>query len=155
MMALPAEALARPEFLGSTKLSRTGSTKVIRTPACRQGERMDAVRITVRNQPAYIEQLGLQFRNGGTQYFTVRQEFPGNSRTRWIALRNPRCITAIQISGQSLNLVQKATVEIEGRVRNNNGGGWPGGGNGGGWPGDEDEDDDGYDDGYDDDDYVN
>lgn len=151
MMALP--ALARPEFLGSTKLSRTGGAKVIYTPACRQGERMDALRIVVRNQPAAIQQLGVQFRNGATQYFRIQQQFPANSQTRWIDLRgNGRCVTAIQIVGQSLNLIQKATVEIYGRVRQNNGGGWPGDGNGGGWPGD----DDGYDDGYDDDDgYVN
>ncbi len=149
MMALPAHALDRAEYLGSVRLSRTGGVKSFRTPACRPGERTDAFRITVRNQPAYIDQVGLQFRNGQTQYFRVQQNFPANSRTRWVDLRgNGRCIAAVQISGQSLNLLQKATVDIEGRVMNNNGGGWPGGGNGGGWPGDDDGDDDGYDDDY-------
>lgn len=146
MMALPAEALEleRVVLLGQTQLSRTGSSKVLRAPACRQGERMNAIRIAVRNQPAYIDQVGVQFRNGNTQYFRVRQDFPGNSRTRWVDLRGKgHCITAVQVSGQSRNLLQKATVEIHGRTMNNNGGGWPGGGgNGGGWPEDDYDDDD-------------
>lgn len=150
MMALPAQALElnRVVSLGATKLSRTGSTSTFRAPPCRQDERVEAIRIVVYNQPAQIQQLGLQFRNGNTQYFRVNQQFPGNSRTRWVDVRgNGKCITAIQISGQSMNILQKATVEVQGRVRNI-GGGWPGGGNGGGWPGDDNGD---YEDEYEDD----
>ena len=141
MVALPAQALDRADFLGATKLSRTGSAKVIRTPDCRQGERVDALRLVVRNSPAYIEQLGVQYRNGRTEYFRFRQQMPGNSQTRWIDLRgnNGKCVAAVQIVGQSLNLLQKSTVEVYGRVRNNNGGGWPGGNDG--WPNDNDRDD--------------
>ncbi len=133
-MALPAQALElnRTVLLGAAKLSRTGSTINFRAPACRQGEKMDAVRIVVRNQPAYVDQLGVQFKNGNTQYFRVRQDFPGNSRTRWVDLRgNGHCITAVQLSGRSLNFLKKATVEVQGRTRNNNGGG-------NGWPSDDD-----------------
>lgn len=131
-MALP--AFARSEFLGSGRFSRTGSAVSVYGPRCRQGEVMDGMRLIVRNQPAYVDQIAVRFDNGRVQRFAVRQNFPANSQTRWIDLQSNTCVNAVQVTGQSLNLLQKATAEIWGRV---NYYGWPGGGNGGngGWPG--------------------
>ncbi len=142
-LALPAQA--RQEYLGGGRLSRSGGAITFATQTCRQGERMDALRIVVRNQPALIDMLGVQYRNGRVERIRVQTQFPANSQTRWINLRGNGCARAIQITGRSLNLLQKATVEIYGHIRQNHG--WPGGNNGG-WPGEND----GYNDGYGDDD---
>lgn len=140
-------AEARPEFLGSGKFSRTGSAITVNGPRCTKFEQMDAVRLAVRYQPAYVQEIAVQFQNGRVQRIPIQMNFPANSRTRWIDLRsNGRCVNAVRVIGQSQNVFQKATAEIYGRVRNNNGGngGWPGGngGNGGngGWPDDDDND---------------
>jgi hypothetical protein len=111
--------------LGRVFITPRTSVDTVNFPACGKksaNTRVTRLRFIVNNEDVFIDAFRVQYANGGTETFNVREGFNDGESSRWYDIKGAaRCIVAISARGQVAS--------------NHNGGGNHGGGNHGGKPG--------------------
>ena len=92
-------------ILGRGFLDRNKEVDTVNLPNCSAksgNQRVSRLRLIVRRNPAYIEDVRIRFQNGQSQNFRVRSEFKKGQSSGWVRLTsggNNRCIRSIRVTG--------------------------------------------------------